>query len=158
MNVEDVEKLILLMQRYELNELALKEEKWEFSARRGDRNVAQPAVQYIHTQAPQAAASSANLPAPGGSGVLPVPPAVEKNQKEIKSPIVGTFYRAPAPEQPAFVEVGSRVSADDVVCIVEAMKVMNEIKAGVNGVVRKILVENATSVEYDTPMFLVEVG
>jgi len=158
MNVEDVEKLILLMQRYDLNELALKEEKWEFSARRGDKNVAQPSVQYIHTQAPAAAASSANLPSPAGSGVLPVPPAIDKNQKEIKSPIVGTFYRAPAPEQPAFVEVGSRVSADDVVCIVEAMKVMNEIKAGVNGVVRKILVENATSVEYDTPMFLVEVG
>lgn len=159
MNVEDVEKLILLMQRYELNELALKEEKWEFSARRGDKASAQPQVQYIHTQsAPQAAASSANLPSPAGSGILPVPPAAGANQKEITSPIVGTFYRAPAPDQPVFVEVGARVSADDVVCIVEAMKVMNEIKAGVNGVVRKILVENATSVEYGQPMFLVEVG
>jgi acetyl-CoA carboxylase biotin carboxyl carrier protein len=87
-----------------------------------------------------------------------VPPAIGANQKEITSPIVGTFYRAPAPDQPVFVEVGARVSADDVVCIVEAMKVMNEIKAGVNGVVRKILVENATSVEYGQPMFLVEVG
>lgn len=159
MNVEDVEKLILLMQRYELNELALKEEKWEFSARRGDKANSQPQVQYIHTQsAPQAGASSANLPSPAGSGVLPVPPAVAANQKEITSPIVGTFYRAPAPDQPVFVEVGARVSADDVVCIVEAMKVMNEIKAGVNGVIRKILVENATSVEYGQPMFLVEVG
>jgi acetyl-CoA carboxylase biotin carboxyl carrier protein len=159
MNVDDVEKLILLMQRYELNELALKEEKWEFSARRGDKPSTQPQVQYFHTQAaPAAAGSSANLPSPAASGILPVPPSVGANQKEITSPIVGTFYRAPAPDQPVFIEVGARVSADDVVCIVEAMKVMNEIKAGVNGVIRKILVENATSVEYGQPMFLVEVG
>lgn len=154
MNVEDVEKLILLMQRYELNELALKEEKWEFSARRGEKASAQPQVQYIHTQsAPQAGASSSNLPSPTGSGILPVPPAVAANQKEITSPIVGTFYRAPAPDQPVFIEVGARVSADDVVCIVEAMKVMNEIKAETRGVITEILIENAKPVEFGQPMF-----
>jgi len=160
MNVEDVEKLILLMQRYELNELQLKEEKWEFSARRGEKN--QPAPQVILSQQPMMpSASSAMLPSAGGSGILPVPPAATApaaNQKEITSPIVGTFYRSPAPDQPPFVEVGSRIAADDVVCIVEAMKVMNEIKAGVSGVVKKILLDNATPVEYGQPLFLVEVG
>lgn len=157
MNVEDVEKLILLMQRYELNELQLKEEKWEFSARRGEKN--QPQQQVILSQQPMMpSASSSMLPSAGGSGVLPVAPPVAANQKEITSPIVGTFYRSPAPDQAPFVEVGTRISADDVVCIVEAMKVMNEIKAGVSGVVKKILLDNATAVEYGQPLFLVEAG
>jgi acetyl-CoA carboxylase biotin carboxyl carrier protein len=156
MNVDDVEKLILLMQRYELSELALKEDTWEFSARRGEKP--NPMPQLILQQQPMmASGSSAQLP-PTGSGVQPVPPAVDKNMKEVTSPIVGTFYRAPAPDQPPFIEVGARVSADDVVCIVEAMKVMNEIKAGINGIVRKILIDNATPVEYGQPMFIVEVG
>lgn len=74
----------------------------------------------------------------------------------IQSPLVGTFYRASAPDADPFVAVGTRVTKDSVVCIIEAMKVMNEIKAETSGVIKKILVENATAVQYGQPMFLVE--
>jgi acetyl-CoA carboxylase biotin carboxyl carrier protein len=77
----------------------------------------------------------------------------EKNIHIVKSPIVGTFYRAPAPGAKPFVEVGSRVKKGDVLCIIEAMKIMNEIKSDVNGVVEEILVENGQPVEYGQPLF-----
>jgi acetyl-CoA carboxylase biotin carboxyl carrier protein len=77
----------------------------------------------------------------------------EKNIHIVKSPIVGTFYRAPAPGAKPFVEVGSRVKKGDVLCIIEAMKIMNEIKSDVNGVVEEVLVENGQPVEYGQPLF-----
>jgi acetyl-CoA carboxylase, biotin carboxyl carrier protein len=77
----------------------------------------------------------------------------EKNIHIVKSPIVGTFYRAPAPGAKPFVEVGSRVKKGDVLCIIEAMKIMNEIKSDVDGVVEEILVENGQPVEYGQPLF-----
>ncbi|MCX7900200.1 MAG: acetyl-CoA carboxylase biotin carboxyl carrier protein, partial [Methylocystis sp.] len=80
----------------------------------------------------------------------------QANLIEIKSPMVGTFYRAPSPEAEPYVTVGKEVEEDTVVCIIEAMKVMNEIKAETKGVIRKILVENATPVEFGQPLFLVE--
>jgi acetyl-CoA carboxylase biotin carboxyl carrier protein len=153
MKLEDVEKLILLMQKHDLSELAIKEAEWEFSARRGDK-----APQQVYVTQPHASQMSpAVLPA---SGSAPGAAAVEtgKPAKEITAPIVGTFYRSPAPDQAPFKEVGDRVSPDDVVCIVEAMKVMNEIKAGIGGTIKKILVENASPVEFGQPLFLVEVG
>jgi len=77
----------------------------------------------------------------------------EKNIHIVKSPIVGTFYRAPAPGAKPFVEVGSKVKKGDVLCIIEAMKIMNEVKSDVNGVVEEILVENGQPVEYGQPLF-----
>ena len=154
MKLEDVEKLILLMQKHDLSELSLKEEGLEFSARRGDK-----APQQVYIQNP--GLQSGMHPA-AGSGMMPAAPAAPvaggKPTKEITAPIVGTFYRAPSPDQPAFKEVGDHVGADDVVCIVEAMKVMNEIKSGVTGTIKKILVENSSPVEFGQPLFLVEVG
>lgn len=91
--------------------------------------------------------------------VSAAPPApVEKSSKihEVKSPIVGTFYRAPAPDADPYSQVGDVVSAGSVLCIVEAMKLMNEIESDVNGKIVKILVENATPVEYNQPLFLIE--
>ena len=153
MDLEEVEKLIVLMQHYDLSELQLKDDKVEFLARRGEKPqpiiVTQPAI------ASQAMMQA--VPSPSASGSLP-PVEKPKNVKHITSLLVGTFYRQPAPDQPPFKEVGDRVSPDDVVCIVEAMKVMNEIKAGMSGIIRKIMVENATAVEYGQPIFEVEVG
>ena len=93
-------------------------------------------------------------------------PAVETNTKQqkktdenlytIKSPMVGTFYRKPAPDKPPFVEVGTRIKKGDIVCIVEAMKIFNEIEAEVDGEIVEILVEDATPVEFDQPLFLVK--
>lgn len=80
------------------------------------------------------------------------------NIHEIRSPIVGTFYRAPAPDADPYIQIGDSVSEGTVLCIVEAMKLMNEIESDVNGKVVKILVENATPVEYNQPLFLIEKG
>ncbi len=152
MDLEKVEKLIALMKQYDLGELRVSDKDWEFSARRGERpQAAQPIV--VSAATAPAATSSPALPA------VPEPAAPAKsNLKEITSPIVGTFYRQPAPDQPVFKEVGDQVNPEEVICIVEAMKVMNEIKAGVSGRIRKILIENASPVEYGQPLFLVEVG
>lgn len=84
-------------------------------------------------------------------------PAVAPDSgRRIKSPMVGTFYRSSAPDADPYVEVGGKVSKDTVVCIIEAMKVMNEIKAGVSGTIREVLVENGQPVEFDQPLFVVE--
>jgi acetyl-CoA carboxylase biotin carboxyl carrier protein len=150
MKIEDVEKLILLMHKHDLNELQVKEAGLEFSARRGERQViAAPAAAPVLVQAASSAAQTAVAAQAG---------AEDKRLKEITSPIVGTFYRAPAPDQAPYKEVGDHVNPDDVVCIVEAMKVMNEIKAGVSGTIKKVLLENATAVEFGQPLFLVEAG
>jgi len=140
---DDIVKLILLMKEHDLAELQVKEGDFEFSARRGEKGL--PVV----AAAPGSASVAPTLAASG-------PPS--DKSKEITAPLVGTFYRSPTPEQPPYKEVGDRVSPDDVVGIVEAMKVMNEIKAGVNGTIRRILAENATPVEFGQPLFLVEIG
>ncbi len=84
--------------------------------------------------------------------------AIAANLHEIRSPIVGTFYRAPAPDADSYVQVGSDVSAGSVLCIVEAMKLMNEIESDVSGKIVKILVENGKPVEYNQPLFLIELA
>ena len=97
--------------------------------------------------------------APASSAPTPVPVAAEVSTKtyhEIHSPIVGTFYRSPSPDSPVYVEVGASVSPGTVLCIVEAMKLMNEIECDVYGKVAKILVENGKPVEYNQPLFLIE--
>lgn len=146
MNLDEVEKLIQLMQRYELNELEVKHGDLEFAARKGEKH----APMVVHAPMHHAAA--------GAPAAVPAPATPEKNLKEITAPIVGTFYRSPAPDQAPYKEVGDHVSPDDVVCIVEAMKVMNEIKSGVSGTIRKILVDNASPVEFGQALFQVEVG
>lgn len=168
MNLDTIEKLIQFMEQHGLTELQVREDALEFKARRGERPVApfifQPAHGIVNAPAAQLQETSTGLPAlvPAANGqssapAAPAPVAAkDKAIKEICSPIVGTFYRRPSPNAPAYKDVGDRVSKDDVVCIVEAMKVMNEIKAEVDGVIRKILLEDGTPVEYGQPLFLVE--
>jgi acetyl-CoA carboxylase biotin carboxyl carrier protein len=105
--------------------------------------------------APAAGGAGHPLAAPGAARAAAVPPE-EAGWLEIKAPIVGTFYRSPAPDADPFVKLGQTVDEETVVCIVEAMKVMNEIKAEVRGVIRKILVENATPIEFGQVLFKVE--
>jgi acetyl-CoA carboxylase biotin carboxyl carrier protein len=89
-------------------------------------------------------------PAPAGT-----PPIPATNEIEVKSPMIGTFYRAPSPEAASYVEIGAEINPESVVCIIEAMKVMNEIKAEVKGVITQVLVENAKPVEFGQPLFKV---
>ena len=103
-------------------------------------------------QQPQAAAPQALAPA------APVAPAADdtSNFLVIKSPIIGTLYRKPSPDKPVFVEVGSTISKGDVVCVIEAMKLFNEIESEVSGKIVKVLVDDSSPVEYDQPLFLVD--
>ena len=90
--------------------------------------------------------------------VAPAAPAVDENAKyvTIKSPMIGTFYRKPAPDKPSFVEVGTSIGKGDVLCVVEAMKLFNEIEAEISGKIVKILVDDMSPVEFDQPLFLVD--
>ncbi|HXN14737.1 MAG TPA: acetyl-CoA carboxylase biotin carboxyl carrier protein [Usitatibacter sp.] len=94
--------------------------------------------------------------APGGAAPAPAAPAPEAKGHTLKSPMVGTFYRAPSPGAPSFVEVGQSVSKGQTLCIIEAMKLLNEIESDVSGTIKAILVENGQPVEYGQPLFLIE--
>lgn len=120
------------------------------------------------THAPESASRAAqpaqvNVPAGTPAPQAPAPQAAESAAKEdaskyveIKSPMIGTFYITPNPDSPAFVQVGDSVKAGDTVCIIEAMKLFNEIESEVSGKIVKVLVDNASPVEYDQPLFLVD--
>ena len=112
---------------------------------------AAPAVPALPVAAPAAAA-----PAPVAASTPAAPAAEASNLITIKSPMIGTFYRSSSPDKPAFVNVGDEVKAGQVVCIVEAMKLFNEIESEVSGKIVKVLVDNASPIEYDQPLFLVE--
>lgn len=151
MDLKDIKAIIDLMKKNSISEFEL--EKQEFKIRMRRSNGGHP----MDEGAPQPAyypvpAVPAQL-APPGQAAPPAAPAPASNELEIKSPMVGTFYRAPSPEAANYAEVGAEVNADTVVCIIEAMKVMNEIKAEVRGVVTQVLVENAKPVEFGQPLF-----
>ena len=150
MDIKDIKRIIELMKENELSEFELAEEGFRISLRRKGLG-SEPQVVMAHAPI-QAVAPVAAAPA----AAAPVAPAVPSNLIEIKSPMVGTFYRSSSPETEPFMSLGKEVDQESVVCNIEAMKVMNEIKAEVKGTIRKILVENATPVEFGQPLFLVE--
>ena len=112
-----------------------------------------PAGYMVQTTAPQAIGTQAGAPSTGAAEIAAAEASKSNGDAEIISPMIGTFYHAPSPESENYVEVGSEVNVDTVVCIIEAMKVMNEIKAEVKGVVTEILVDNAKPVEFGQPLF-----
>ena len=152
MEIKDIKRIVELMKSNDLTEFAMKDDDFELKLKRGNGDAqvvyASPAAAPV-AMAPAAAPAAAAAEAPAAA-------SDEDGLIEIPSPIVGTFYRKPAPDADNFVSVGSEVSEDTVVCIVEAMKVMNEIKADVKGVIRKILVDDTSPVQYGQPLFLVE--
>ena len=149
MDIDRIKSVIDLMCERELCEFAIEEKDFKLSLKRGSPAVMMSAPMMAPAAAPSAAAPAAAAPAA---------PAADDKLIPIPSPLVGTFYRAGSPDADPFVAVGSRVNKDTVVCIIEAMKVMNEIKAETSGVIKKILVENATAVQFGQPMFLIEKG
>ncbi len=136
MEIKDIKRIVEMMKSNDLTEFAMKDDAFELVMKRGSSE-----PQLVYAAAPAAE---------------PVADDEEDGLIEIPSPIVGTFYRKPAPDADNFAEIGTEVSEDTVVCIVEAMKVMNEIKADVRGVIKKILVDDASPVQYGQPLFLVE--
>ena len=151
MKIDEIRTIVQLMSDHDLTEFKIEAEEMHLCIRRGgDQVIASSpiAMQPFPSMAPVATAAPAAEPE-----------AESKNDVEgetIDSPIVGTFYSASSPDQPAFVSVGSQVAPDTVVCIVEAMKVMNEIKAEKTGTIKKILIENAQAVEFGQPLFVIE--
>ena len=160
MDIKEIKKIVELMKENQLTEFDLQEEGFRITLKRSNGVVTPvvtpiPAAAPIILPAPVAAAAplSAAATAPG---IAPAEDPSLANLKPIKSPMVGTFYRSPSPEAEAFVGVGKAVDEESVVCIIEAMKVMNEIKAEAKGIIRKVMVENATSVEFGQTLFLIE--
>jgi acetyl-CoA carboxylase biotin carboxyl carrier protein len=115
-----------------------------------------PEITYLQ-QAPIAQAAPQAAPAPVAAAPVAAAPVAENaNYITVKSPMIGTFYRKPSPDKPMFVEVGSTISKGDVVCVIEAMKLFNEIESEVSGRIVKILVDDMSPVEFDQPLFIVD--
>ena len=153
MDLKAIKQVVELMQRSELSEFEIEEEgfKLRLSRKQGKTQIIHPA--------PLAATPIASLTATPIHTETPKTEAVEtedKNTFVIKSPMVGTFYCAASPESPAFVKLGDTINPDTIVCIIEAMKVMNEIQAETSGTISEILVENGETVEYGQPLFKVK--
>jgi acetyl-CoA carboxylase biotin carboxyl carrier protein len=151
MDLRKLKKLIDLVQESGIGEIEITEgeEKVRIS-----RQAAGPAPMIMASPGMQpmvAGAPAAALPA-----TAPAPAAAQPAGHTLKSPMVGTFYRAPSPGSPSFVEVGQSVSKGQTLCIIEAMKLLNEIESDVSGTVKAILVENGQPVEYGQPLFLIE--
>jgi acetyl-CoA carboxylase biotin carboxyl carrier protein len=154
-DLKDIKAIIDLMKKNSISEFELERQEFKIKLKRGSMSAASedlPNQVYL----PQVTAlPPASNSAPMSALTTSAPAAVTSNEIEIKSPMIGTFYRSPSPEAGSYVEIGTEVNADTVVCIIEAMKVMNEIKAEVKGVVTQILVDNAKPVEFGQPMFKV---
>ena len=150
MDLKDIKAIIDLMKKNSISEFELEKQEFKIKLKRST-GVSQTGLMEEGGGVTYTIGGPANPMAPAA---LPAPAVVPSQPSvEIKSPMIGTFYRAPSPESADYVEIGSEVNPDTVVCIIEAMKVMNEIKAEVKGVVTQILVENAKPVEFGQPMF-----
>lgn len=149
MDIRKVKKLIELLEESGIDELEIHEGEESVRISRHSKQVAQP--QYYPQQVPAPAPAPAAAPAAPAS-LVETPPA-EPAGHLVRSPMVGTFYRSPSPAAGSFVEVGHSVKVGDVLCIVEAMKMMNHIEADKSGVVQAILADNGQPVEFDQPLF-----
>ena len=143
-DIRKLKELVRLMVANDLTELDLRDEQETVTLRR-------PGPQ----QAPQVVAPVPQVAAPVAAPAAVEEPAADEHLTPIESPMVGTFYASPSPDKPSFVKVGDTVDAETVVCLVEAMKIFNEIKAETSGVIEKVLPASGDSVEFGEPMFLI---
>jgi acetyl-CoA carboxylase biotin carboxyl carrier protein len=151
MDIRKVKKLIELLEESDVAEIEIHEGE---ESVRISRNSSTPAQIAIPTAAPMAAPQAA--PVPAVAPALEIPVAEEIQGHAVRSPMVGTFYRSSSPGSKPFVEVGQQVSVGDTLCIIEAMKILNQIESDKTGTVKKILVENGQPVEYNEPLYIIE--
>jgi acetyl-CoA carboxylase biotin carboxyl carrier protein len=161
MNIKDIENLIKFVQKSGVSEVSLEQKDFKITIKtqhQKEPNGSQPMVHVpsapVH-HIPMAAVPSA-VPVPSAASASAAKASDESKYITIKSPMIGTFYRTPSPDKPVFVNVGDEIKPGKVLCIIEAMKLFNEIEAEVSGKIVKVLVDNATPVEYDQPLFLVD--
>ncbi len=157
MDLKEIQALIKFVSKSGAQEVSLETEDFKINIKTASGAAEQPTI--IQAVAPQAAMPVAAAPATPSAPVAPEVAAEEAdngNYIEVKSPMIGTLYRSPSPEQDAFVKVGSEIKPGDVLCIVEAMKLFNEIESEVSGKIVKVLVDDQSPIEYDQPLFLVD--
>jgi len=151
MENKEIQKLLDFIAQSNLDEVSIETSELKLSVKRYG---AAPVVQQMIASAPQVAAPVA-VASVVHQAVVAVP-VVASNRVTIKSPMIGTFYRSSSPDRPLLVEIGSEISKGSPVCIIEAMKLFNEIESEISGRIVEVLVENATPVEFDQPLFVVE--
>ncbi len=154
-DIRKLKELVRLMVTNDLSELDLRDEQQQVTVKRGG-NQAQPVIQQVAPAAPAVAAPAAAPAAVAPPAAAATEPAADDGLVPIESPMVGTFYAKPNPEKPNFVSVGDSIGPDSVVCLIEAMKIFNEIKAERSGTVAKVLVENGDAVEFGQPLLLIK--
>ncbi len=148
MDLKHIKNLVELMVEHDLSRIELREGETHILLRRGQAPV-------VTAPPPPPAAPAPPAPAPAPAASAPSEPVVDANETIIRSPMVGTFYLASEPSAAPFVQPGTKITPDSVICIIEAMKVFNEIKAEVSGTISKILVNDTSAVEFDQPLFAV---
>lgn len=158
MDFKQIQELIKMINKSNIGELTVEQKDFRITIRQKEDQVTQvisaPAAAPVYQAAPVAApAAASSAPAQDKAKAAEAPAS---NLLTIKSPMIGTFYRKASPDKPNFVEVGDEVAPGKVVCIIEAMKLFNEIESEVSGRIVKVLVDDASPVEYDQPLFLVE--
>lgn len=160
MDLKEIQNLIKFVAKSGASEVKLEMDDVKITIRTGTDDKGE--TTYIQQMPAMAAPVVPAAPAPAAAPVTPAPvaaePAADEDSKyiTIKSPIIGTFYRRSAPDKPMFVEVGTTVNTGDVLCVIEAMKLFNEIESEVSGKIVKVLVDDASPVEFDQPLFLVD--
>lgn len=156
LDINKIARLLKVVSESDIAEIEIKEGEEQIKITRATAAVV-PVVQPVAATptAPAVVAPAAPASAPVAAAPAPAP-AAEETGHVMKSPMVGTFYRSANPEAPAFTEVGKTVKEGDTVCIIEAMKMMNQIAADKSGTIKKILVENGATVEFDQPLFIIE--
>jgi acetyl-CoA carboxylase biotin carboxyl carrier protein len=160
MNLSQIQELIKFVSKSGVSEVAIEQKDFKITIKAQEaKGKVQEVIQLAMPAAAPVAipvAAPAAAPAPAPAAAAPATAEPKGNTIEVRSPMIGTFYRSSSPDKPAFVEVGQTIKAGDTVCVIEAMKLFNEIEAEVSGTIVKVLANDSTPVEYDQPLFLVE--
>jgi len=156
MDIKEIQNLIKFVAKSGASEVKLEMDDIKITIKTGSDDKGESTT-YVQ-QIPMGQAPVAQAPTPVAAPIVAPAPAADENSKyiTIKSPIIGTFYRKPSPDKPMFVEVGTTIKEGDVLCVIEAMKLFNEIESEVSGKIVKILVDDSSPVEFDQPLFLVD--
>lgn len=157
MNLTQIQDLIKFVSKSGVSEVEIEQKDFKITIKTHDPAGKGRVQEVIQVAAPMAPVQTiAAAPAPAAPAAAAPPVEQNKNYVEIKSPMIGTFYRAPSPDKPPFIEVGASITAGKTVCVIEAMKLFNEIESEISGKIVKVLVNDSTPVEYDQPLFLVD--
>ncbi|MBF6607269.1 MAG: acetyl-CoA carboxylase biotin carboxyl carrier protein [Flavobacterium sp.] len=156
MDIREIQNLIRFVAKSGATEVKLEMDDFKITIKTGTEST--PEITYIQQPSISQALPQAAAPQPAAPTAATATPAEDEDSKyiTIKSPIIGTFYRRPAPDKAVFVEVGSTIAKGDVLCVIEAMKLFNEIESEYSGKIVKILVDDMSPVEFDQPLFLVD--